>query len=442
MASSQTIPLRELIEPDRGISYGIVQPGSHCADGIPIIRVSDVKNGTIQINEPLRVSHEIEAKYLRTRLRGDELIITIVGSVGQTAIVPKSLAGWNVARAIAVLPIRSEIGPYWVQLALQSPSVQSRIDTRLNTTVQATLNLGDIAELPILVPPTAERDRIASILRALDDKIELNRRMNEMLDAMVRALFKNWFVDFGPTRAKQAGMEPYLAPESWSLFPERLDAEGKPEGWRMAAIGDLCRRIAMGPFGSDIKKDHFINSGVPVVRGSNLTKGFVEDSFVFVSEAKANELRNANAFPGDIVITHRGTLGQVGLIPESSLFPRYVVSQSQMLLAINQDVATSRYIYGFLISPMGQHALLANTSQTGVPAIARPTASVRAIKIIVPPIEALKLFDALVAPLYERANHGINESRTLAQLRDLLLPKLMSGEIRIKDAETLAEAIL
>jgi type I restriction enzyme S subunit len=206
MAKPQTIPLRELIEPDRSISYGVVQPGSHVACGIPIVRVGDVRNGEIQVSEPLRISEEIEAKYSRTRLRGGELIITIVGSVGQTAIVPKSLAGWNVARAIAVLPIRSEIGAYWVQLALRAPSVREQIDSRLNTTVQATLNLGDIAELPILVPPLSDRERISSILAAIDDKIKLNRRMNETLEAMARALFKDWFVDFGPTRAKQEGM--------------------------------------------------------------------------------------------------------------------------------------------------------------------------------------------------------------------------------------------
>jgi type I restriction enzyme S subunit len=201
--------------------------------------------------------------------------------------------------------------------------------------------------LPVRLPSVPEQRAIARILGTLDDKIELNWRMNETLEAMARALFKSWFVDFDPVRAKVEGRNSGLPQPLANLFPDCFeDSElGEiPSGWRVTLIGDVCRRIAMGPFGSDIKTDNFVDFGVPVVRGANLTNGFVEDSFVFVSEEKADQLRSANAFPGDIVITHRGTLGQVGLIPERSLFPRYVVSQSQMLLSVNPDVATPWYV--------------------------------------------------------------------------------------------------
>lgn len=97
----QTVPLAELIKPDKGISYGIVQPGAHEADGIPIVRVTDVRNGRIAIHSPLRVAQAIERAHARTRLSGGELLLTIVGTVGECAVVPKSLAGWNTARAIA-----------------------------------------------------------------------------------------------------------------------------------------------------------------------------------------------------------------------------------------------------------------------------------------------------------------------------------------------------
>ena len=216
------VELARLVEVERGISYGIVQPGAPVLQGVPIVRVADVKGGRIDTRSPLRVAKEIEASYSRTRLRGGELLITIVGSVGETAIVPDALAGWNVARAIAVLPVKKDIGAYWVQLALKAPTVRGLVNSRLNTTVQATLNLGDLAKLPMLLPPASERERIASILGALDDKIDLNRRMNETLEAMARTIFKDWFVDFGPTRAKIEGRPPYLAPDVWALLPDRL----------------------------------------------------------------------------------------------------------------------------------------------------------------------------------------------------------------------------
>ena len=100
------------------------------------------------------------------------------------------------------------------------------------------MNLRDVAEIPIALPPFPERQAIASVLSALDDKIELNERMNETLEAAARAIFKDWFVDSGPTRAKMEGRAPYLAREIWSLFPDTLDEDGKPERWLASTIGE------------------------------------------------------------------------------------------------------------------------------------------------------------------------------------------------------------
>ena len=305
-------------------------------------------------------------------------------------------------------------------------------------TTHQTIYFPEVKAFHVCLPPKDEQRAIAHILGRLDDKIEINRRMNETLEAMARSLFKSWFVDFDPVRAKAEGRSSGLPKQFADLFPDTFkttELGESPKGWRVTSIGELCRRVAMGPFGSDIKTDNFVETGVPVVRGSNLTDGFVENEFVFLSEQKADELKNANAFPGDIVITHRGTLGQVGLIPEKSRFPRYVVSQSQMLLAVDGAVSTPRYIFDFLQSPIGQHALLANTSQTGVPAIARPTTSVKAIRLVAPPIEVLTAFDQLVSPIYSRRDRSIEEGRTLTALRDALLPKLISGNLRVENVD-------
>ena len=130
-------PLERLLEPNRTISYGIVQPGPRTPGGVPIVRVTDIRDGRIKTREPLRVSHEIGANYGRSRLRGGELLLTLVGTVGEAAVVPASLAGWNTARAVAVIPVRADIGSYWVTVALRSPDVQRIMNSRLNTTVQA-----------------------------------------------------------------------------------------------------------------------------------------------------------------------------------------------------------------------------------------------------------------------------------------------------------------
>jgi type I restriction enzyme S subunit len=162
---------------------------------------------------------------------------------------------------------------------------------------------------------------------------------------------------------------------------------------------------------------------------------FVDDNFVFLTPEKADELRSANAGPGDLVFTHRGTLGQVGMISLTPKHERYVVSQSQMLLSVDREKISPTFVYHFFRSPLGQEALLAYTCTTGVPAIAQPTTSLKRIEIIVPPTTISTIFDQTVEPLMALQTANGRETDTLAALRDTLLPKLMSGELRIRDAE-------
>jgi type I restriction enzyme S subunit len=339
-------------------------------------------------------------------------------------------------------------GKFWVNNHAHIVRGNSKADTRflmyalavadisgyLTGSTMPKLTQGNLNRIPIVTPSLGEQRAIVKILSSLDDKIQLNRKMSQTLDATALTLYKSWFVDFDPVRAKAEGRLTGLPHRIANLFPstfEQTDVGLVPSGWRHSSIGEICKRVAMGPFGSDIKTDNFVDAGVPIIRGSNLTNGFVENDFVFLSESKADELRNANAFPGDIVITHRGTLGQVGLIPPSSRYSRYVVSQSQMLLSIDPQFTTARYVFDFLRSADGQHALLANTSQTGVPAIARPTTSLKAIQIVAPPIDVLTAFDEFVGEIYSRRDNCVEETRSLVGLRDALLPKLMSGMLQV-----------
>ena len=298
------------------------------------------------------------------------------------------------------------------------------------------LNRNHLHTIPVRVPTTvAEQRAIAHILGTLDDKIELNRRMNQTLEEIARTLFKSWFVDFDPVRAKAEGRQPEgMDAETAALFPDSFvdSALGRiPFGWRACSVEDLASRIAMGPFGSRITRDNFVSDGVPVIRGSNLTDGFQDADFVYLTEAKAEELRSAAAFPGDIVFTHRGTLGQVGMIPKTARYPRYIVSQSQMLLSVDRNTVSPTFLYLFFRSSGGQAALLANTSTTGVPAISRPTTSLKQIKLVSPPRPISDGFERIVGPTFDRMETNEREPRTLVAIRDTLLPRLLSGELRV-----------
>ena len=161
--------------------------------------------------------------------------------------------------------------------------------------------------------------------------------------------------------------------------------------WPLVKIDTIAQKIAMGPFGSNIKVDNFVSSGVPVLNGANLI-GFKlkEDHFNYVTEHKANELRNSLAYRGDIVITHRGTLGQIVFIPLDSKFDKYLISQSQFLFRTDHDKADYRFITYFFHSPYGQFLLLSNASQVGVPALARPTSAFKSLEIPLPPLKIQK----------------------------------------------------
>lgn len=156
--------------------------------------------------------------------------------------------------------------------------------------------------------------------------------------------------------------------------------------------------FSMGPFGSKIKAENFKLQGVPVLKGGNLSGIFInEDSFDYLDENKASELKASTAVRGDIVITHRGTLGQVGIIPHSSKYEKYIASQSQLKLSFNRELVDPNFIYYFLKSPEGQSKLLANKSQVGVPAIAQALTSVKSIEINLPSlVEQKRIADFLI----------------------------------------------
>jgi type I restriction enzyme, S subunit len=144
---------------------------------------------------------------------------------------------------VLIRPNPSNLNSRFLRLWLNSPTLLRHIHGFRDGTVAERLNMPTIRGLPIPIFDRYEQDAIVSILGALDDKTELNRRMNETLEAMARAIFKDWFVDFGPTRAKMEGREPYLVPDLWALFPDRLDDYGKPDGWEIGTLREVAQSV-------------------------------------------------------------------------------------------------------------------------------------------------------------------------------------------------------
>jgi type I restriction enzyme S subunit len=415
--------------------------------GIPSIMPTNFTAGGIRSTGIARIAAEDARRLQKYRVATGDIVYSRRGDVEKCALVTSVEDGWLCGTGCLRVRLgNGPVTPKFLQAYLSSPPVRSWVVRHAVGATMPNLNTSILRNVPVVVPSHDEMAAIGEITAVLREKMTSISSENELLESMTQTIFRSWFIDFDPTRAKAEGLVPSgIDTATAALFPdefEERDSIGIPRGWILSSVGDLCSRVSMGPFGSDIKTDNFLEEGVPVIRGKNLGNGFIDGDFVYLSEQKADQLKTANAFGGDIVITHRGTLGQVGLIPLESRFPRYVVSQSQMVLSVLPNKATPAFLYCYLISSEGQHRLLANTSQTGVPAISRPTTSVRAMEILLPDsIRIIEAFDDTVRPLMRKNSANVSLLRTLAELRDTLLPRLISGKLRIPEAEKMLETV-
>ena len=425
-------PLIDLISPSRKICYGIVQPGKPVSPGVPVLRVNNFTEGRLFTDDVMSVDQSIESKYPRSRLKGGELLVTLVGSVGQSAIAGPELAGWNVARAVGVIPIDDPILVKWVNFVIRSEAAQQYFLQRANTTVQTTVNLGDLAVLPIPMPSRFEIEAIVSILSTLDDKIELNRRMNETLEAQARALFRDWFVDFGPVKAKAKAKAsdpdaptPYLAPDLWSLFPDRIGEDGVPEGWTTFRLDEIA--------------DHHTKTLKPMLEPDRLFQHFSLPAYDKgeqpLSEYGEAIKSNKTKIPhGAILLSKLNPETPRVWWPEPARETLQIASTEFLAFTPKAGFSQTLLYCLFKASEFRQvlQGMVTGTSKSHQ-RISPP--ALKTLEALTGSDVAFRAFDTHVSPLFKKVIVNRAENQTLALTRDFLLPKLMSGEIRVGEAE-------
>ncbi len=260
---------------------------------------------------------------------------------------------------------------------------------------------------------------------------QLNQRMCETLEAMARALFRDWFTGFGPTRAKMAGTTPYLAPDLWSLFPDRLDDAGKPEGWKFQAVIDQADWIN----GAAYKNMHFSAApdALPVIKIAELKNGVTGNTQWTATDLGQRYLID----DGELLFSWSGN-------PDTSidtfLWSGGKAWLNQHIFAVRDNGRRSKpFLHAMLKFLKPDFAELARNKQTtGLGHVTK--ADMQRMLICTGSQAVHQAFDKLVTPIFNRAFLLQMESRTLAQTRDLLLPCLMSGELRVAEADQLAEA--
>jgi type I restriction enzyme S subunit len=316
---------------------------------------------------------------------------------------------------------------------LQSPGAQHDLISATISSGVPHINLATLRGLTVSVPSLPTQRRIASVLGSVDDLIENNRRRIEVLRGMVQAIYEGWFIHFRfPDHENVAFVDSPLGPI--------------PEDWQVRTVASVAAdergAVTGGPFGSKLGRKDYVADGVPVIRGANLRigGGFDESDFVFVSETKAAELQSSSARRGDVLITQRGTLGQVGLIPESARFDRYVLSQSQMKISVDRQVMTPEFLYSQFCTAMTTERFIAQAMSSGVPHV--NLSLLREFEVLTPPMRLQQVFTEASRHLSGQAHQLSAQVRVLGDVRDLLLPKLATGDIDVSrlDLDELVEA--
>ena len=304
---------------------------------------------------------------------------------------------------------QNKANPQFYYYLFRSPQGRSLIEAIVEQGAGASgVRSSDLQSLMIPYTSLPQQKAIARILSSLDDKIELNRRMNETLEAMARAIFKDWFVDFGPTRAKMSGRAAYLPEHLWSLFPEAIDPEtGIPTGWKLSRLDELV----VLQRGFDLPKSKRQNGNFPVIAAS----GFNGTHNEYMVE------------PPGVTTGRSGVLGKVFYIQEKF----WPLNTS---LWIKQYIDTTPIYAYFLLQNIDFSSFNAGSA---VPTLNRN--HIHNLFVPKPNIEIIREFSSLAENLFNLQYRNSKSSDDLADLRDRLLPKLMSGEIRVKDAEKLVE---
>jgi type I restriction enzyme S subunit len=364
----------------------------------------------------------------------DDILFTIAGTIGRVAQVTSAVLPANINQAVAIVrPNRNAIYPRFLYYALRDSNRIQLAHSKVVQSVQANFSLGELSEIELPLPSQTEQRTIAHILSTLDDKIELNRKQNETLEAMARALFKAWFVDFEPVRAKlegrwQRGQSlPGLPAHLYDLFPDRLvDSElGEiPEGWSIFAFGDVAQQGKGVVNPGDAPQDLFTHYSLPAFDSSHSPS---------IERGDAIKSNKTPVLDGAVLVSklnpHIPRVWNVGTAGINA------VCSTEFIVWIPKKPANSAFLYCLAASPEFNGAMRQLVTGTSNSHQRVKPDQLREIRVFHATENAIKVFSELVRSPLEQVLQNRHESRTLAQLRDTLLPKLISGELRIKDAE-------
>ena len=405
------------------------------SSGPIFLGITSLNKGSIDLSSSDHVSESDFVKWTRrvTPQAGD-VVFSYETKLGEAAIIPEGLRCCLGRRMGLMRPDPKHLDSRFLLYYFLGPEFQEVIRERTihGSTVER-LSLNEFPDFPLRLPALSEQKRIAEILGALDDKIELNRKMNETLEQMAQVLFNSWFVDFDPVHAKAAGRQPAdMDKGTADLFPDSfVDSElGMiPKGWKNASFADHMEATRGLSYKGDGLRS--AGSGLPMHNLNSIYEGggYKHEGLKFYEgEYKEKHLVK----PGDMIVTNTEQGFDQLLIGHAALVPNRYGEKgifSQHLYRVrpnNTSTFTPHYLVRLLNNPRWHHWIGGYSNGTTINML--PLDALEMPKLVVPPVELIKKYTLTAKMLDDKFETNLQEIETLASFRNSLLPRLLRGE--------------
>lgn len=440
MSSNWELKLVEEIDffiGDGNYSSKYPKSSEFASSGVPFFSAADIQNGRLSLANVRYISKELHSSLKKGHLKKDDVLLVTRGNgCGSTALVDAQFENANINAQLVLIREGTEVNGRYLYYYLTHFYLTGQMNGFVTGSAQPQMPIKSIKKIPIKFPSLPTQKKIAHILSTLDDKMELNRKMNQTLENMASAIFKSWFVDFDPVHAKancedEAELENIAKELGMSkaildLFPSEFEESELgmiPKGWEATELSQVCKIQS----GYAFKSAWWQDTGIKVIKIKNIDGNRVNTSDCeCVSEEIATKNSNFKLSSGDLLIAMTGaTVGKVGVI---------YTSDEEYLL--NQRVGRFQPIryYDEYVKIFASSSKFFESIQGQAQGSAQPNISAReieSVKIVKPNDEIMKVFSLLLNPFFSKILEHQGEIQTLEKTRDTLLPKLLSGEIEV-----------
>jgi type I restriction enzyme S subunit len=396
---------------------------SHADDGYPYIAIPQLKNGHIKLDGVRRIS---KTDYLdwtkKLKPQTDDVIVVRRCNSGDSAVVPRGLECAIGQNLIILRADGTKVIPTYLRWLLRGPEWWDQVRKFINVgAVFDSLKCREIPEFELLIPPLTDQHEIATLLGGLDDRIELLRETNTTLEAIAQALFKSWFVDFDPVRAKQEGREPEgMDAETAALFPDSFEESELrlvPMGWRASTVAEsFVLTMGQSPPGDTYNS---LGDGLPFFQGRT------DFGFRFPAQRIFCNAPTRLAETGDVLVSVRAPVGDVNMAIEKCCLGRGVAG-------VRHPLGYRSFVF-YSLRELKSKFDQFDSEGTVFGSINKK--DFQSLNVIEPSKELLKVFDENVAPMDSKIVENEFQLRALTSIRDTLLPRLISGQLRLLDAE-------